>query len=337
MQSPKFLPNNKMLNNENQIQQNTVNLNQIPPEGNKKHLTIALVGAPNAGKSTLANALIGEKVLIVSPKPQTTRNSIKAIAIHHNTQLILIDTPGLFIPKQDRLLERIIVKSAWQGLRDAEYILFIFDASSPVSEKTINLLTDLKKEEKPITIVLNKIDLLKKTKLLLVIEKFASCGFEDIRMISAKENLGIEELKSSLTEKATERGWPFDPEDLTNASMQFLATEITREQLFIALEQELPYSLTVKNEMYQILDNKEIKIKQVILVEKESQKKIILGRAGRSIKEIGTKAREEIAKLAGTKVHLYLFVKVENDWMHNSENYQMIDLDKIPKKSKNNS
>jgi GTP-binding protein Era len=301
----------------------------------KNHLTISLVGEPNAGKSTLTNSLVGQKIVITSPKPQTTRNSIKAIAIHNNSQLIFIDTPGLFIPKQDRLLERIIVKSAWQGLRSSDLVAFVFDSSCQFSSRTIKILEEIKKENIPTIIIINKIDLVKKSKLLEIIAKFAEMQFSEILMISAKNNDGIEQLLNLFASNANKLGWQFDEDQISDAPIRFLATEITREKLFIYLNDELPYSLTVKNVNYQILDNGDIKIHQDILVQKESHKKIILGKNGSLIKKIGQESRMDIAKITNSKVHLYLFVKVKDDWMNSSENYEIIDIDKLPNKAKN--
>lgn len=297
----------------------------------KKHGFIAIVGAPNVGKSTLTNTILGQKLSIVSPKIQTTRNSIKAIAIEGQTQLILIDTPGIFIPRQEKILERIIVKSAWQGLRDSNFVCFVLDSEVGINRENTRLIEDLKKEKIPFCIVINKIDLVKKVKLLEIIARTSEiAGDIDIIPISCKENDGIEKLKKILCEKCQDLGWVYDEEQITDAPMQFIACEITREKLFLKLNKELPYSLTVKNELYQVLENGDIKIHQIIYVLKDSQKQIILGKRGEMIKEIGSQARKEIAEIAGCKVHLYLFVKVKKDWMHNIEDYEAIDLNKLP-------
>jgi len=302
----------------------------------KKHGTIAIVGAPNAGKSTLTNALLGQKLSIVSPKVQTTRNSIRAIVIDEETQIILIDTPGIFIPREDKILERIIVKSAWQALREAEHICFVIDASVGMNRENTRILGDLKKENLPLTVVINKIDLLKKSGLLETFAKLAELGMIDILPISAKINDGVDKLKKFLSEKCQNPGWIYDEDQITDAPMRFIASEITREKLFLKLNQELPYALTVKTDKYEVLEDKkhggQIKIQQTIFVTKESQKAIVVGKKGSMIKEIGEESRKDLAQIAGNKVHLFLFVKVKEGWMNNAENYEMIDVEKLPKK-----
>lgn len=297
----------------------------------KKYGTVALVGAPNAGKSTLTNALLGQKLAIVSPKAQTTRNSIKAIVIEGETQLIVIDTPGIFIPREEKILERIIVKTAWQALRDADHTCFLIDATVGLDEKNLQILSDLKKDDIIPTIIINKIDLIKKSTLLEITVAAAELGFEDIFMISAQTGERIEDLKKFLCEKCQNDGWIYDEEQITDAPMRFIASEITREKLFLKLNQELPYSLTVKNDSYEVLNNGQVKIHQTIFVLKESQKTIILGKNGAMIKEIGQEARSDIAEIYGNKVHLFLFVKVKKNWMNDAESYEMIDVEKLPK------
>jgi GTP-binding protein Era len=298
---------------------------------NKTHGTVAIVGAPNAGKSTLTNALLGQKLSIVSPKVQTTRNSIKAIIIEKNAQLIIIDTPGIFIPRDDKILERIIVKSAWQGLRDADHVCFVIDATLGLNRENLRIIEDLKKENSKLTIIINKIDLVKKVKILEIMAGLVEMGFEDIFPISAETGESVEKIKNFLCEKCVNLGWIYDEEQITDAPMRFIVSEITREKLFLKLNQELPYSLTVKTDSYEVLDNKELKIHQTIFVTKESQKGIILGKNASMIKQIGQEARTDIAEIAGTKVHLFLFVKVKENWMNDSENYEMMDVNKIPK------
>jgi GTP-binding protein Era len=297
----------------------------------KTHGIIAIVGAPNAGKSTLTNALLGQKLAIVSPKVQTTRNSIKAIAIEGETQLVIIDTPGIFIPREDKILERIIVKSAWQALREADHVCFLIDASVGLNEENARIIADLKKENLPVTIVVNKIDLVKKSKVLESFAKAADLGFEDILPISASTTEGIEKLKKFLCEKCKNPTWIYDEDQITDAPMRFIASEITREKLFLKLTQELPYSLTVKTDLYEVLKNGEIKIHQTIFVTKESQKSIIVGKQGSMIKQISQESREDFSKIAQAKVHLFLFVKVKKDWMNDVESYEMIDVNKLPK------
>ena len=297
----------------------------------KTHGIIALVGAPNAGKSTLTNALLGQKLSIVSSKVQTTRNSIKAIVIEDQTQLILLDTPGIFIPREDKILERVIVKSAWQALRDANHVCFLIDAQVGLSQENLRIIKDLKKDEINPTIIINKIDVVKKPLILETMAKLVDLGFEDIFVISAQTGESVEVLKKFLCKKCVNVGWIYDEDQITDAPMRFLASEITREKLFLKLTQELPYSLTVKTDSYEVLDNKEIKIHQTIFVLKDSQKTIIIGKNGSMIKEIGQEARHDIGQLAGVKVHLFLFIKVKKDWMSHVESYEMVDVIKLPK------
>lgn len=296
----------------------------------KKNATIAIVGIPNVGKSSLTNLLLGQKISIVSPKVQTTRNSIKAIVSEGDSQLVLIDTPGIFIPRQDKVLERIIVKSAWQALREADHICLVVDACFGLDVKTKNVIADLKKEGLPLTIIINKIDLIKKSAILKIIADFAQEGFMDILPISTLTNYGIETLKELLFSKAIHDGWMYDDEQITDAPMRFIASEITREKLFLKLNQEIPYSLTVKTETYEVFDNGDIKIHQTIYVTKSSHKTIILGKHGNMIKEISITAKDDISKITGAKIHLFLFIKIQKDWMKKSDSYEKIDINKIP-------
>ena len=293
---------------------------------------IALVGAPNAGKSTLTNALLGQKISIVSPKVQTTRNVIKAILVEGETQLVLLDTPGVFLPRSDKILERLIVKSAWQGIRDAHFIAFLIDAERGLDEENLRIIKELKKNDFKPAIIINKVDLVKKVKLLDVIKSLTEIGLEDIFMISATTHDGLPQLKEFLLKKCAEGPWAYHEDDITDAPMRGIASEITREKLFLHLNEELPYSLTVKTDSYEVLHNGSIKIHQTIFVLKDSQKGIILGKNGALIKEIGMQAREEIGEIAGAKVSLFLFVKVKKDWMNDLESYEMNDLGKLPKK-----
>lgn len=298
---------------------------------NKKHGFIAIVGAPNAGKSTLTNALLGQKLSIVSPKVQTTRNSIKAIVIEGDTQMILIDTPGIFIPRQERILERIIVKSAWQALRDADHICLMIDATVGMDDENIRIAQDLKKENPQLTAIINKMDLVKKGKILEIMAKLVELGFEDIFPISAATTEGLEKIKNFLCAKCNHPDWIYDEEQITDAPMRFIAAEITREKLFLKLNRELPYALTVKTDKYEVMENGHLKIYQTIFVTRESQKSIILGKNGVMIKQIGFDSRRDFSEVAGVPVHLYLFVKVKPNWMNSVENYEMIDVEKLPK------
>lgn len=297
---------------------------------NKTHGTVSIVGAPNAGKSTLTNALLGQKLSIVSSKVQTTRNSIKAIVIEGQQQLVLIDTPGIFIPRDDKILERIIVKSAWQALRDADHICFLIDATVGMDEENIRIISDLQKEDLQITFIINKIDLVKKIRVLEAMAALVDLGHKDIFTISAKNDDGVAEIKEFLCKKCLNPEWIYNEDQITDAPMRFIATEITREKLFLKLHQELPYALTVKNDSYEVLRNGQIKIHQTIFVLKESQKSIIVGKNGSMIREIGEESRNDIGEIADTKIHLFLFVKVKKNWMNDIESYEMVDVEKLP-------
>jgi GTP-binding protein Era len=296
----------------------------------KKYGIVAIVGAPNAGKSTITNSLATVKLAIVSPKIQTTRTSLKAIINQEENQLIIIDTPGIFIPQDHRILERVIVKTAWQALREANHICFVVDVSCGINEQNKQIISDLKKEELPITVLLNKIDLVKKYKLLNIINDLQNLGLNNIIPISALQNDGIEQLKNFLFTQCQYPGWLYQKNEITNASNRFLASEITREKLFLHLNQEIPYQLNVLTDSYQIFNNKSIKIHQTILVSKNNQKTIILGKNGEMIKKIGMLAKQEISYLVKTKVHLFLFIKVNANWMKNIENFENLKLDKLP-------
>ena len=295
---------------------------------------IALVGAPNAGKSTLTNTLLGQKISIVSPKVQTTRNVIKAILVEGETQLVLLDTPGVFLPRSDKILERLIVKSAWQGIRDAHFVCFLIDAERGLDSENQRIINELKKNDFKPAIIINKVDLVKKTKLLEMIQSLTDIGLSDIFMISATTGDGLPQLKEFMLKKCSEGPWQYDEDNITDAPMRGIASEITREKLFLKLDKELPYSLTVKTDDYKIAENGSITIHQTIFVLKESQKGIILGRNGSLIKEVGMEARQEIGEIAGAKVNLFLFVKVKKDWMNDLESYEMNDIGKLPNKKK---
>tara|TARA_Y100000389_G_C17467008_1_gene526567 strand:+ start:1874 stop:2773 length:900 start_codon:yes stop_codon:yes gene_type:complete len=291
---------------------------------NKKHGVIAIVGAPNVGKSTLTNAIIEQKISITSPKVQTTRSSIRAIYNHDQSQIILIDTPGIFIPKKDKILERVIAKNAWQALRQSSHICFVIDAQNGLNHQNQQILNDLAKENIPTTILINKIDLVKKNKLLDIIANCSNLNFNDIIPVNATKSLkqddnGIKILQKFLASKCQNPDWLYSEDQISDASIKFLAEEITREKLFLKLDQELPYSLCVKTDSFQHLDNNDIKIHQTIFVLKENHKKIIIGKRGSLLKEIGIEARNEISQLCQTKIHLFLFIKIRPNWMKDEE------------------
>ncbi len=292
----------------------------------QKFSQIALIGAPNAGKSTLANFLVGQKISIVSPKVQTTRNTIKAIMVNDETQIVFLDTPGVFIPKTTRPLERAIVRGAWQAIKEADFVCLLIDAhkaqDNKLGDNNEQILKDLEFHKiKPI-IVINKVDSIRKEKVLWMIAELANRGFENIFLISATTGDGVEALKKHLVSITPEAPWQFNDDEITDAPMKFVASEITREKLFLKLSQDLPYSLYVKTDSWEDLDNGQVKIKQTIFVLKESQKMIVLGKGGSMIKQIGEESRKDIGEILGTKVHLFLFVKVEENWLNKKESYE---------------
>lgn len=286
-------------------------------DNRQKILTVALAGAPNAGKSTLTNYLVGEKVSIISPKVQTTRDLIRGVFVEGNTQIVFVDTPGVFIPKKARLLERKIVKTAWSGIRDAELVCLLIDSTEGFTQKIKTILDEFKKKEINNILVLNKVDMVKKPKLLEITKQIMDYypDFKEIFMISAKTGEGVDKLKDYLMGQAADGEWIFKDDEITDAPLKFLASEITREKLFLKLKQELPYSIDVETENWEEFQNGDIKIQQIIYVLKENQKSIILGKRGQLIKEIGTEVREELKKFLNRKVHLFLFVKLKENWI----------------------
>ncbi len=295
----------------------------------EKFGVIALVGAPNSGKSTLSNTLLGQKVTITSPKVQTTRNVIKAILVEGKTQLVLLDTPGVFLPRSDKILERVIVKSAWQGIRSAHFVCLMLDAQQGLNEENLRILNDLKKDGFTPAAIINKVDLVKKEKLLVITAHLIENGIDDIFMISAIQNDGVKELKEFLLSKCQSGPWQYDEDDITDTPIKSMATEITREKLFSHLDQELPYCIAVKNDSFEIKNGLLI-IHQSILVTKENQKGIVLGKKGSLLKQVGVEARKDISEISGMKTSLYLHVKVKKDWMSHIENYEIHDIEKVP-------
>lgn len=278
----------------------------------RKFITVALVGEPNVGKSTLVNAMVGEKISIVTHKVQTTRNNIKGIVQHGETQMVLIDSPGIFSPS--RTLEKAIVKNAMSALDAADIICVLFDARNLRLEAFEMLKDHLRK--KKCYAVINKIDLVRRDATLPMIEKINELKiFQEIFPISAQEMIGVENLKNFIAERANQGEWLFDPEQLTDTSERSIAEELTREKAFLFLHQEIPYSLKVETDKWEEKEDGSLAIHQTIFVTKESQKVIILGKGGEKIKEIGRKARHEISNVMQRKVHLFLFVKVRENWI----------------------
>ncbi|HEY0013591.1 MAG TPA: GTPase Era [Allosphingosinicella sp.] len=287
---------------------------------------VAVVGAPNAGKSTLVNALVGQKVAIVSAKAQTTRTRIMGIAIAGEAQILLLDTPGIFQPK--RRLDRAMVAAAWGGATDADLIVLVVDAESGFSRRIEEMVDRISERREPKILVLNKVDLVKKEALLGLATRFSErLKVEEIFMVSASSGDGVADLKAWLAARLPEGPWHFPEDQVSDATDRMLAAEITREQIYNQLHQELPYASAVETEKFEERKDGSVAIHQQILVGRDTQKAIVLGKGGARIKEIGAKAREELAKLLGRKVHLFLHVKVNPKWEEDRGLYREIGLD----------
>ena len=287
---------------------------------------VALIGAPNVGKSTLVNALVGSKVTIVSRKVQTTRALIRGIVIDNNAQIILVDTPGIFLPK--RRLDRAMVSTAWSGAHDADLVCVLLDAREGIDEEAEAILTKLATVRHPKILVLNKIDLVPREKLL-ALAKAANdrLAFEKTFMVSALSGDGVDDLRHTLAAMVPPGPFHYPEDQMSDAPMRHLAAEITREKIFRQLHQELPYQSTVETDSWTERKDKSIRIEQTIFVERESQRKIVLGKGGATIKSIGADSREEIAEIVGVPVHLFLFVKVRENWGEDPDRYREMGLE----------
>ena len=288
--------------------------------------TVAVVGAPNAGKSTLVNALVGQKVAIVTPKAQTTRTRLMGIAIAGDSQLLLTDTPGIFEPK--RRLDRAMVAAAWGSAQDADLIALVVDAAAGISRGVSAMLERLAERREPKILVLNKVDLVRKEDLLVLATRFGERGsFEAIYMISASSGDGVADLKAALARRMPEGPWHFPEDQVSDATDRMMAAEITREQLYLQLHAELPYASAIETEKYEERKDGSIAIHQQILVARDTQKAIVLGKGGTRIRQIGEAARRELAEAFGRKVHLFLHVKVNPRWEEDRGLYREIGLD----------
>jgi len=287
---------------------------------------VAVVGAPNAGKSTIVNALVGQKVAIVSPKAQTTRTRLMGVAMDGETQIILIDTPGIFAPT--RRLDRAMVAAAWNSLDQAEAILVMIDAAAKLGERAERVLQGIEGRPEKKFLVLNKVDLTKKDKLLTIATQLNErVAFDETFFISASTGDGVPELKATLAALMPEGHWHFPEDEVSDAPERMLAAEITREQLYRQLHEELPYQSTVETEKFTTRPDGSAEIHQQILVARDNQRAIILGHKGERIKEIGSKARAELTDLLGRKVHLFLHVKVKANWDEDRGVYRDMGLD----------
>ena len=298
-------------------------------KNNTKCGFVGLIGAPNAGKSTLTNQLVGAKVSIVTPKVQTTRSRVMGIAMHNSTQIVLIDTPGIFKP--NRRLEKSMVAAAWQGARDSDIIALLVDVSGRVAinEETRDILESLQKSKPTnLILILNKIDLIHRDRLLELSKELNETDlFKSTYMISALKGHGVEKLLEDFSEQLPESPWLFDEDQISDMPNRLLAAEITREKLFLQLQEELPYSCAVETTEWEDFRNGDIKISQTIYVMRSSQKSIVLGENGKRIKAIGMASRLELEKLLECKVHTKIFVKVREKWIDDPNRYTEWGLD----------
>jgi GTP-binding protein Era len=287
---------------------------------------VAVIGAPNAGKSTLVNALVGQKVAIVSPKAQTTRARLMGIAIEGRSQILLVDTPGIFEPR--RRLDRAMVAAAWTGAQDADLILLVVDAAARIGADAERIVTALAERQHPLILVLNKIDLVAKEKLLaLSADLTARLNPDHVFMISAAHGDGVADLKGMLAQAMPVGPWLYPEDEISNATDRMVAAELTREQIVNQLYQELPYATAIETETWQDRPDGSTEIRQQILVERDSQKAIVIGKGGSRLKAIGAAARKEIATHLGRPVHLFLHVKVNPRWDEDRALYRDIGLE----------
>jgi GTP-binding protein Era len=287
---------------------------------------VALIGAPNAGKSTLLNALVGSKIAIVSHKVQTTRTLVRGITAEGPAQLVFIDTPGIFQPR--RRLERAMVTTAWSGARDADLVGVLIDARRGLDDEADALLARLSEVRQPKLLILNKVDVTEKAKLLALAQTANQrAAFAATFMVSALTGDGVADLKKWLAEYAPVGPWHYPADQMSDAPLRSLAAEITREKLYLRLHQELPYHSTVETDTWRELKDGSVRIEQTIYVERESQRKIVLGKGGQTIKTIGAEARRDIADIAEAAVHLFLFVKVREGWSEDPERYREMGLE----------
>lgn len=281
---------------------------------------VALIGAPNAGKSTITNNFVGSKVSIVSPKVQTTRTMVKGIGIYGNSQIIFLDTPGIFKPK--RRLDRAMVASAWGGVGDADITVLVVDAHKGFDDEVKAIVARLNENKTAAVLVLNKVDLVKKEKLLQLSAELNQAGnFTETFFISAVTGENIEEFYKYLADNLPESPWYYPEEQMSDMPLKLLAAEIVREKLFLYLQQELPYALTVEPELWQRKEDNSVRAEMTIYVQRDSQKIIVLGKGGSMIKKIGQAARREIEDLLEERVRLFLYVKVRENWIDDPARY----------------
>lgn len=287
---------------------------------------VALLGAPNAGKSTITNNFVGSKVSIVSPKAQTTRTTVKGIGVYNDTQIIFLDTPGIFIPK--RRLDRAMVASAWGGVSDADIVVLVVDAKRGYDDETKAIIEKLNQNKTTAILVINKIDLITNESLLKLCKELNdSYTFTETFMISALNNKGTDEFYTYLANNLPISPWYYPEEQMSDLPLKLLAAEIVREKLFLYLRQELPYAITVEPELWERREDNSVRAEMTIYVERDGQKQIILGHKGSMIKKIGQSARKELEELLEDRIHLFLFVKVRSNWVDDPARYSDWNLD----------
>ncbi len=282
---------------------------------------VSILGAPNAGKSTLVNRLVGAKVSIVSPKVQTTRIRVRGVALIDETQIVYVDTPGIFAPK--RRLDRAMVDAAWSGASDADAIVLLVDAARGIDTDTRRIAEGLKERGAAAILVLNKVDAVKREALLALSEELNSlAGFDATFMVSALNGSGVEDLERHLVSRMPSGPWLFPEDEISDLPQRLLAAEITREKAYLRLHQELPYALSVETEAWQDFDDGSVRIEQSITVERDSQKGIVVGKGGQMIKRIRAEAQQELAELLDRPVHLFVRVRVRENWADNPGHYR---------------
>lgn len=301
-------------------------------QGDTSHCGFAaIIGAPNAGKSTLLNALVGSKVAIVTHKVQTTRAAIRAIVIDGDSQIVFVDTPGIFQPR--RVLDEAMVEAAWSGATDADVVALIIDAKRGLDDNAERIISQLERDKLPALLILNKIDTVAREQLLALTAQLNDrYAFHETFMISAITGSGVDDLKKAIARAMPVGPWLYPPDQLADLPTKLLAAEITREKLYLKLHDELPYASTVETERWQLRKDGSVRAEQVIYVERESQRRIVLGHKGANIKSIGQQAREELSSILGVKIHLFLFVKVRANWQSDPERLRMMGLE--PKSSR---
>lgn len=301
-------------------------MTDISDISNQRAGFVAFVGAPNAGKSTAINYMVGTKVSIVSPKVQTTRTRVLGIMMKDDTQIIFVDTPGIFQPK--RRLDRAMVAAAWGGAADADHIVVLVDAKRGICVETQTIINTLKEQNRKAILIINKIDLVDKAVLLELTQKLNKEEiFSDTFMVSALKGDGLDHFVDFIAEKLPQGPWLFPEDQVSDMPERLLAAEITREQLYYKLRQELPYSTTVETETWEEKEDGSVKIEQTVYVTRDGQKKIILGKNGQKIKAIGANARKQLEEILECRVHLFLFVKVRDKWGDDPERFNYWGLD----------